>query len=171
MERSRAEALWDEIWRASKTPEELAKGRDLSEAVHRASWLSLLGRAEPHAPGIATALYERVVATDGWLPYPDAAGVLSDLHARGMRIGVLSNIPSALRPLFERHGLASFVHAFVESHEQGREKHDRRQQNCCGAGDEHVFRTFHQPIHIPERPLPQRQDGELAKQMHAVVGR
>ena len=119
-----AERLWDDVWAASKTAEELARGRDLSEDRHRRSWIDLLSRLEPHAPGAATHLYERVIHTDGWLPYPDAAEVLATLHGRGVRVGVLSNIPSALRPLFERHGLAPFVDACVESYRHGRVKPD-----------------------------------------------
>jgi HAD superfamily hydrolase (TIGR01549 family) len=116
--------LWDEVWTASKTAEELARGRDLSEARHRRSWMGLLARLESHAPGIAARLYERVIHADGWLPYPDAVEVLAVLHGRGVRVGVLSNIPSALRPLFERHGLAPFVDAYVESYRHGRVKPD-----------------------------------------------
>jgi HAD superfamily hydrolase (TIGR01509 family) len=119
-----AERLWDEVWSASKTAEELAKGRDISAQLHRGSWLDLLGRLEPYAPGIAEHLYDSVIAPDGWLPYPDAVGVLSELRGRGVRVGVLSNIPSALRPLFERHGLAPYVDAYVESFRYGRQKPD-----------------------------------------------
>jgi HAD superfamily hydrolase (TIGR01509 family) len=124
VERARAERLWDEVWSASKTPEELARGRDLSAELHRLRWLDLLRRLEPHAPGIAERLYDRVIAPDGWLPYPDAVEVLRALRDRGVRVGVLSNIPSTLRPLFERHGLAPYVDAYVESFRLGRQKPD-----------------------------------------------
>lgn len=124
LERERAERLWDELWQASKSAEELAKGRDLDAGRHRRGWLDLLERLEPHAPGIAPRLYEQVIHTDRWLPYPDAAEVLEALHGRGVRVGVLSNIPSALRPLFEHHGLARFVDAYVESFRHGRVKPD-----------------------------------------------
>jgi HAD superfamily hydrolase (TIGR01509 family) len=124
LERARAERVWDGIWTASKSADALAKGRDLSEEHHRAGWLELLALAEPDVPGIAPVLYERVIATDRWLPYPDARGVLAALHERGVRIGVLSNIPGTLRPVFERHGLAPFVRVYVESHAHGRVKPD-----------------------------------------------
>ncbi len=119
-----AERLWADLWAASKSPEALAKGRDLTEELHRAGWLELLALVEPHAPGLAPELYERVIHADGWLPYPDAAGVLAALHGSGVRVGVLSNIPSALCPLFERHGLARYVDTFVESFRHGRVKPD-----------------------------------------------
>jgi putative hydrolase of the HAD superfamily len=121
---ARAGLLWEEIWAASKTAEELARGRDLSAELHREAWLGLLGRAEPYAPGVAARLYERVMRHDHWLPYPDAAGVLAALRERGVRIGVLSNIPSSLRPVFERHGIHRFVDAYVESYRHGRVKPD-----------------------------------------------
>lgn len=116
--------LWDDVWAASRTADELARGRDLSEDRHRRCWIDLLSRLEPHVPGVAAHLYERVIHADGWLPYPDAVEVLAALHGRGVRVGVLSNIPSALRPLFERHGLAPFVDAYVESYRHGRVKPD-----------------------------------------------
>lgn len=124
VERALAERLWDDVWTASKTAGELARGRDLSAEHHRAAWLGLFDRLEPHAPGIAAHLYDRVIDPDGWLPSPDAPGVLRGLHDRGVRVGVLSNIPSCLRPRFERHGLAPFVDAYVESFRHGREKPD-----------------------------------------------
>jgi putative hydrolase of the HAD superfamily len=75
-------------------------------------------------PGISPRLYDEVIHADGWVPYPDTAGVLAALRERGVRVGVLSNIPSPLRPLFERHGLAPFVDSYVESFRHGRVKPD-----------------------------------------------
>jgi len=124
LERSTADRLWDEIWRASKTAEELAKGRDLGEKRHREAWLSLFERAESYVPGAAQLLYERVMNHDRWLPYPDAAPVLAELHDRRVRVGVLSNIPSSLQRVFELHGLAQYVDAYTESYRHGRMKPD-----------------------------------------------
>lgn len=124
VDRDRAERLWREVWTASKTAEELARGRDRSEELHRGAWLDLLGRLEPYAPGIAQRLYDRVIHADSWEPYPDALGVLAALRDRGLPVGVLSNIASGLRPLFERHGLAPYVEVYVESFRYGSEKPD-----------------------------------------------
>jgi len=124
LERSTADRLWDEIWRASKTAEELAKGRDLGEERHREAWLSLFERAESYVPDAAQLLYERVMNHDRWLPYPDAAPVLAELHDRRVRVGVLSNIPSSLQRVFELHGLAQYVDAYTESYRHGRMKPD-----------------------------------------------
>jgi len=124
LDRALAERLWDGVWTTSKTAESLARGRDLSAERHREEWLDLLAAVEPHAPGMAVRLYERVLRTDAWLPYPDAAGVLAALHGRGIRVAVLSNIPTGLRPLFEHHGMAASVDAYVESFRHGRVKPD-----------------------------------------------
>lgn len=124
IDRALAERLWDDLWSASKSAAELAVGRDLSEDRHRQAWLRLLGAVEPHAPGLAPVLYDRVIHADGWLPYPDAGEVLKDLRERGVRVGVLSNIPSPLAPVFERHGLGPYVGAYVESFRHGRVKPD-----------------------------------------------
>lgn len=124
LQRPEAERLWDEMWLASKTAEELARGRDLSEEHHRAEWLRLFVPAEQRAAGAASLLYERVMAHERWLPYPDTAGVLAALHGAGVCVGVLSNIPSSLRPVFELHGLDRYVDAYVESYRHGIVKPD-----------------------------------------------
>jgi HAD superfamily hydrolase (TIGR01509 family) len=121
---SRARALWDELWAAGKTPEELAKGRDLSAAAHREVWTALFERADTAVPGIATTLYERVLDPLAWVPYPDTAPTLQALRARGIRIGVVSNVPRDLRPIFAAHDLADLVDSFTHSFEVGAEKPD-----------------------------------------------
>jgi HAD superfamily hydrolase (TIGR01509 family) len=117
-----ARALWAELWEAGKEPEELAKGRDLSPDAHREVWTSLFERAHGRVPGIARDLYERVMDPNAWIPYPDTAPTLRALHERGTRVGVVSNVPRDLRPIFTAHGLADLVDAFTHSFEVGAEK-------------------------------------------------
>ncbi len=124
VDRGRAERLWNELWEASKTAEEHAKGRDLSPEGHRRVWTELLARAEALVPGVATVLYERVMDPARWRPYADAGPTLRALRQRGVKVGVVSNVPSDLRPFFARHGLADLVDAFVLSGEQGVAKPD-----------------------------------------------
>jgi len=119
-----ARALWDELWAAGKTPEELAKGRDLSADTHRVVWTALFTRADATVPGIASTLYERVMDPRAWIPYPDTAPTLRALHARGVKIGIVSNVPRDLRPIFAAHDLADVVDAFTHSFEVGAEKPD-----------------------------------------------
>jgi HAD superfamily hydrolase (TIGR01549 family) len=120
----RARALWDELWEAGKMPEELAKGRDLSAAAHREVWTALFQRAHTEVPDIARTLYERVMDPEAWIPYPDTAPTLRALRARGIKIGIVSNVPRDLRPIFAARGLADLVDAFTHSFEVGAEKPD-----------------------------------------------
>jgi len=120
----RARALWDELWEVGKLPEELAKGRDLSAAAHREVWTKLFERANATVPGIAATLYERVMDPRAWIPYPDTAPTLRALRARGIKIGVVSNVPQNLRPIFAACGLADLVDAYTHSFEVGVEKPD-----------------------------------------------
>ena len=119
-----ARALWDELWEAGKMPEELAKGRDLSAAAHREIWTGLFERADSAVPGIATTLYERVMDPRAWIPYPDTEPTLRALRDRGIKIGIVSNVPQDLRPIFAAHHLADLVDSFTHSFEVGAEKPD-----------------------------------------------
>ena len=121
-----AQALWQEIWAAGKTPAELARGRDLSLDLHRAAWTALFERAHRVAPGIAPALYERVMSQERWVPYADTESTLRALRQRGVRIGVVSNVPRDLAPIFQARGLPALVDGFTHSFEVGVEKPDRR---------------------------------------------
>jgi HAD superfamily hydrolase (TIGR01509 family) len=124
IEPERARALWDELWEVGKMPEELAKGRDLSAAAHREIWTGLFKRADAAVPDIATTLYLRVMDPRAWIPYPDTAPTLRALRAGGTKIGIVSNVPQDLRPIFAAHGLADLVDAFTHSFEVGVEKPD-----------------------------------------------
>lgn len=122
MDPDAARRLWDELWDAGKTAEEHAKGRDLSTEAHRRVWSALFSRANGRVPGIAEALYERVMDPAGWTPYPDTAPTLRALRDRGVRIGIVSNHAYDLRPFFEAKGLAPFIDAYALSFEVGRPK-------------------------------------------------
>jgi HAD superfamily hydrolase (TIGR01509 family) len=119
-----ARRLWDELWTAGKTPEEIAKGRDLSPDAHRRIWTELFVRADRIAPGISRALYERVMDPHSWVPYADTRATLEALRKRGLRIGVVSNVPVDLRPVFANHRLDGLVDSFTHSYEVGAEKPD-----------------------------------------------
>lgn len=121
-----ARRTWDDLWERGKTPDELAKGRDLSPEAHREVWTSLFRATDVIAPGIAETLYERVMEPAGWLPYPDTSDTLRALRASGSKVGIVSNAAKPLRPVFERHGLADTIDAFTLSFEQGLEKPDPR---------------------------------------------
>ena len=124
VEQALAERLWQEIWDRALTPEELAKGRDLSEEAHRRHWMELLSAAEPHAPGSAPRLYDAIMRVESWTPYPDTGPLLAELDRRQVAVGVLSNTAMPLRPVLARHGLDRHVRAVLESYALGVEKPD-----------------------------------------------
>ena len=112
-----ASSLWDEIQRRARTPDEIARGRDLSEEAHRRCWLALYRVADELAPGISEDLY--AAERDGWSPYEDTVPVLRALRTAGVPIAVLSDTGFDIRPLFARWGLADLIDAWILSFEHG----------------------------------------------------
>jgi HAD superfamily hydrolase (TIGR01509 family) len=97
--------------------------RDLAPHLHREAYLHVLresGLAEHHAE----ALYDRVIDTSSWTPYPDTAEVLKGLHRKGIKTAVVSNIAFDVRPAFLALGVADYVDEFVLSFEVGAVKPD-----------------------------------------------
>ena len=121
---ARARELWDEIWTLGKTPEEIAKGRDLSMEAHGRVWRDLFSRADAEVPGLSTALYDRVMDPRSWVPYADTRATLEAVRRRGLKVGVVSNVAADLRPVFAKHGLADLVDSYTHSFEVGAEKPD-----------------------------------------------
>ncbi|HYN97671.1 MAG TPA: HAD-IA family hydrolase, partial [Pilimelia sp.] len=135
LERGRATALADRLVMAGRAggplphrvPPHLAEvwaERDLYPGAHRAAFTGLFATVDCGVPGLADALYERVLRPEGWLPYPDAAPTLRALRAAGVRVGVVSNIGFDIRPLCAAWGLADLVDAWALSYEVGRCKPD-----------------------------------------------
>jgi HAD superfamily hydrolase (TIGR01509 family) len=92
--------------------------RDLAPHLHREAYLHVLresGLADHHAE----ALYDRVIDTSSWTPYPDTAEVLKGLHRQGIKTAVVSNIAFDVRPAFLALGAADYVDEFVLSFEVG----------------------------------------------------
>jgi FMN phosphatase YigB (HAD superfamily) len=116
---TRATELWNQIQVRGRTPEEMAKGRDLSSEAHRACWTALYGLADVVAEGIGAALYEREISPAGWIPVPDAEPTLRALHEAGVPVGVVSDTGWDIRRVFAHHGLLELVDAFVLSSERG----------------------------------------------------
>ena len=121
---SRAREMWDETWAEGKTPDEIAKGRDLSPEAHRRVWMDLFGRLDGIVPGVSRALYERVMDPQSWVPYADTRATLEAVRRRGLKVGVVSNVPADLRPVFGRHRLDGLVDSYTHSFEVGAEKPD-----------------------------------------------
>jgi FMN phosphatase YigB (HAD superfamily) len=114
-----AKRQWDAIQAAARTPDELAKGRDLSPARHQEAWTALYLAADAIAPGMAEILYEREIDPGSWVPFPDAQPVLESLRATGIPIGVVSDTGFDIRPIFEQAGWLDSIDTFVLSFEHG----------------------------------------------------
>ena len=114
-----AAALWGRLWDAGKTPEEHAKGRDLSADAHRTVWTALFAPADDLVPGLAHLLYEAVMQPSRWRPYPDTAWILRELRVRGLTTGIVSNIAFDIRSQFAEHGLRGLIDTFALSFEHG----------------------------------------------------
>jgi putative hydrolase of the HAD superfamily len=114
-----ADRLWNAARVASRTTEEMAKGRDLGAERHRACWTALWAPLEERCPGIAERLYAFETSADGWAPYPDVRPVLDELGRRGVPLAVVSDTGWDLRPLFAAHDLADSFTTFVMSYQHG----------------------------------------------------
>jgi HAD superfamily hydrolase (TIGR01509 family) len=97
--------------------------RDLAPHLHREAYLHVL--RESGLPNHqAEALYDRVIDTSSWTPYPDTAEVLKGLHLQGIKTAVVSNIAFDVRPAFVAIGATDYVDEFVLSFEVGAIKPD-----------------------------------------------
>jgi len=114
-----AERLWNGIQAAARTPDELARGRDLSPARHRDAWISLYGVADVIAPGMAEILYEHEIDPASWAPFSDTISAIDSLVGAGVPIGIVSDTGFDIRPIFERTGCLSGIGSFVLSYEHG----------------------------------------------------
>ncbi|MEV0697382.1 HAD-IA family hydrolase [Saccharopolyspora sp. NPDC050389] len=94
------------------------ENRDLDPALHRKVYLEVL-RSSGVLDGQAEGLYERLIDTDFWTPYPDTVEVMRRLHESGTKIGVISNIAFDIRPAFERIGITGYVDEFLLSYLEG----------------------------------------------------
>lgn len=106
-------------------PAELADAwriRDRTPELHRGVYTGLSRRVVLPDPALHDALYDRHMTPAAWRPYPDALEVLRELRARGVRVGVVSNIGWDLRPVFRAHGLDPYVDAYTLSFEHGVQK-------------------------------------------------
>jgi HAD superfamily hydrolase (TIGR01509 family) len=137
--------VWRQVLDHSSTAEELAKGRDLSNARHREVWTALYDAAgcERLAPGLSEELYALTVSPESWEAFPDTVPTLKALHERGLRVGVVSDTGFDLRPAMDRLGLSPFLTTVVLSFEYGVCKPAAR-----------VFLTACDQMHVrPERTL------------------
>ncbi|GAA5171830.1 HAD family hydrolase [Amycolatopsis dongchuanensis] len=95
------------------------ENRDLDPALHEKIYLEVLRKSGVPRVEQAKALYSRLIDPDEWTPYPDTETALKDTAAKGLKVGVLSNIAFDIRPAFTARGLDQYVDQFVLSFEEG----------------------------------------------------
>jgi HAD superfamily hydrolase (TIGR01509 family) len=137
--------VWRRVLDRSGTAEELAKGRDLSNARHREVWIALYAAAgcDRLAPGLSEELYGLTVSAESWEAFPDTIPTLKALRDRGLRVGIVSDTGFDLRPAMDLLGLSPFLDTVVMSFEYG---------VCKPAAK--VFLTACDQLHVhPERTL------------------
>jgi FMN phosphatase YigB (HAD superfamily) len=117
-----AAAVWTAIQARARTPEELAKGRDLSPDAHRSAWTDLYGQADTLAPGMGELLYEWEIAPERWEPFADTLPTLSALREAGVRLGVVSDTGWDIRPILARYGCLDWFGTVVMSYQHGAAK-------------------------------------------------
>jgi FMN phosphatase YigB (HAD superfamily) len=101
--------------------------RDRGPDLHRAAYAGLLATAPSLPdPRLAGVLYERILAPEGWVAYPDAAPTLRALREAGVRTAAVSNVGFDLRPVLDGLGLLDGLDAVVQSYEAGATKPDPR---------------------------------------------
>jgi HAD superfamily hydrolase (TIGR01509 family) len=93
--------------------------RDLAADAHRAAYVGLAATVGCGIDGLHAALYERLLAPDGWHLYSDTVPVLRQLRAAGVAVAVVSNIGFDLRPMATALGIADLVDAYALSCEVG----------------------------------------------------
>ncbi len=88
--------------------------RDRSPEDHRVVWDRLCVHESIDAD-LGKALYATIL--DHWTFYDDAIPLLCELHRRGVRTGILSNIGFDIRPLLTRDGVEDYVDTVTLSYE------------------------------------------------------
>lgn len=101
------------------------RARDVSSSAHRHAFTTWYSSVPELAP-VAEALYEQLRAPEHWVPYADAATTLGRLTARGVRLGVVSDVGWDLRATFAHHRLDHHFASWVHSYEHHTEKPDPR---------------------------------------------
>lgn len=100
------------------------------DGAERRFWTGLYARFLDHLGvddgegAIADAVFERFLSPGSFGPFEDTEPALDDLAARGVRLGIVSNWGSWLRPLLDETSLTDRFGTIVISAEEGIEKPD-----------------------------------------------
>ncbi|MBI4605768.1 MAG: HAD-IA family hydrolase [Planctomycetes bacterium] len=105
-----------------------ARGYRTSDEILRREWLAIVRETfgelvDPAGvPRLFEDLYACFISARAWVVVPGVRETLAHLRSRGLRLGVLSNWDSRLRPLLAELGLDEHLDFIVVSHEVGFEK-------------------------------------------------
>jgi putative hydrolase of the HAD superfamily len=100
-----------------------------NEEMEQAWWRTLLDRAfrdagadRPVSEDLFREIFWHFSLGEAWHVFPDVLPAIEALRARGLRLGVLSNFDSRLRPVLSDHRLADRFDSITISSEAGWEK-------------------------------------------------
>lgn len=109
---------------------ELYERRDLTEDNHRQAYVGLFEMV-PHPrrellETLPPAVYEEILRPEGWAPYADAVETVEAIAARGLPVGLISNVGFDIREILRHHGLGRLAGTCTLSFEEGCMKPDPR---------------------------------------------
>jgi HAD superfamily hydrolase (TIGR01549 family) len=96
--------------------------RDLDPVTHREVYDLLVKDMPDVDEELARSLYATMF--EAWIPYEDTVPVLRELHRRGIRTALVSNVGLDVRQVLDRAGLTDLLDAVVLSYEAGAVKPD-----------------------------------------------
>lgn len=93
--------------------------RDLSQIDHREAFIGLASQTSGAFEGFAEAMYERLIAADGWVAYRDTIDTLRYLREARIPVALVSNIGFDLRPVIKHLGFDDLIDHWILSYEYG----------------------------------------------------
>ncbi|HZE38210.1 MAG TPA: HAD-IA family hydrolase [Stackebrandtia sp.] len=93
--------------------------RDLTESAHREAFIGLADQTSGAFDGFAEAMYERLIAPDGWVAFRDTIPTLRALRDAKIPTALISNIGFDLRPVIKHLGFDDLIDHWILSYEVG----------------------------------------------------
>jgi len=137
----------------------------------RAVWIevyTLLYRlcgAKDKAEQLADAAYDFYFNPGAWYLYDDVMDVISDLHRRGLRLGLISNWDSSLTAVIQSLEINDYLSDIIASADVGVHKPD---QAIFDLALNRLSVQAHEAMHVGDH-LSADFDGALSAGLHAVL--